>query len=138
MKEIILKGKNYLLVEVTIDAYSFRYKKMPDKQKQLVGTIKDEDGNIGTCYIRENPQGKLIGVLSDILKNENICKRLVENFNYKTLDKWGNELIMWKDYNYQFDNEELFDIDYATDSFLSYLQSIGLDLSKNWVLIQKL
>lgn len=77
MKEITLNNQNYILVKVPDDAYDFRYKIMPDKQKQLVGTVKDGDGNIGTCYINENPQGKIIGKISDILKNETVCKELV-------------------------------------------------------------
>ena len=124
MQEIKLNGKNYLLVEVPNGAFDFRYKIMPDEQKQLVGTIKDEDGNIGTCYIRDITQGRIIGTISNIIKDENVCKGLIEE----------NREFLYK--NYISDNDKA-GFNNATNSFLSYLQSIDLDMTKEYLLIEK-
>jgi len=131
MKEITLNNKEYLLVEIPFDTYDIRYKTMPDNTKQLVGTIKDNSGNIGTCYIRENPQGKLVGKISDILKDEDIC----HNLAYNELKSVGYVYLDWQ----QPDNEKRpYKFDNPSDSFTSYLQSINLDLTKQYLLIQKL
>jgi len=130
MKEITLNNKNYLLVEVPNDAYDFRYKIMPDEQKQLIGTIKDDNGNIGTCYIRENPQGKTIGIISDILKDEDICEGLVESspseICKKRIGTYGFKV-------YDHPHTTAFT---ATYSFQSWIQSIDLDMTKSYALIE--
>jgi len=127
MQEITLKGKNYLLVEV------------PDKAEKVDywnnNTIFKYLG-VNINKLLSEKAHKIIGKISHILKDEDICKELVEFYDYKESNKWFIELIMWKDYNFQLNEEELFDFDFARDSFLSYLQSINLDLTKNWILIK--
>ena len=124
----MLNNLNYLLGEVPDDAYDFRYKTMPDEQKQLVGNIKDEDGNIGTCYINDNPQGEIIGKISNILKDEDVCKGLVKEGSY--MKTYHNYITN--------DTHKSNQLPTATKSFSSYLHSIDLDLNKSWLLIQKL
>jgi len=131
MQEITLKGKNYLLVEVPgglmqINVFDtcYSYYVLTDEMERVIDFEEMES------------EKELIGVLYDILKDEDICKELVESHTYKTPNKWGKELIMWKDYNFQLNEEELFDFDFARQAFMSYLQSINLDLTKNWTLIK--
>jgi len=137
VKEITLKNKKYLLVEVPDDAENF--------------TLEDNDGITYDSFSEEIKTGKpwgfidlekssyeIVGTISNILKAEDICKGLVENFTMyvgsQRLQKLGavDKLV----YNNYID--EQVPKSKATDSFLSYLQSINLNLSKSWLLIQKL
>ena len=150
MQEITLNDKKYLLVVVPTDGKNFKTSIWSDNST----TLEFQSNTFVMEYdsfeinVSEEKQLKeitlsmnriktmIIGKISDILKHEMMCKDLVEFFNYKTPDKWGKELIMWKDYNYHFNNEDLFDFDYAKQSFLSYIQSINLDMTKEYLLIK--
>jgi len=152
MIEITLNNKNYLLVEVPEDGKNYKVGIWSDNSTTLEfqsDTFKmdydsyeinvSEKNQLKEITLSMNSiKTKLIGKISDILKDEDICKELVEFYDYKASNKWFTELIMWKDYNFQLNEEEVFDFDYARDSFLSWTQSINLDLSKNWILIKKL
>jgi len=153
MKQVTLNNQNYLLVEVPADAYDFNWNCLYDWKNYLLTFFikgqpqtfsnKDKYYFDSRCQymgsnINSNYLPKIIGKISDILKDEAVCKGLVESHNYKTPNKWNKDLIMYRDYNYNFNDEKLFDFDYSKHSFLSYLQSINLDMDKEYVLIQKL
>lgn len=114
MKEIKLNNREYLLVD-----------------------IEDDDDiifdGIESRIMSYHKEYKKIGKVSDILKDEDVCKGLVELFSITRLSQFG-----YKDYLKSIPNAENFTCKTATDSFLSYLQSIDLDLNKEYLLIQKL
>jgi len=137
MKEIILNNKNYLLVDLS-DLPNPRFFVIQDykKKKRLEITIDKRNASIFnnkldfTNYYVSLKKGDytIIGSVFDILKNEDICKGLVKEgsymrtyHNYITNDTHkSNQLLT------------------ATDSSLSYLQSIDLDMTKEYLLIHKL
>jgi len=138
MKEITLNNKNYLLVEVPDDAHDF-YINDIGCIRYSIGSMSSVIEPIKIGKYLEKDNDKLIGKISDILKDEEICKGLVENIEfgdkeiyYKLL--YNNYIANCRDYR------DIIDAAYekATDSFLSYLQSIDLDLNKNYLLIEKL
>jgi len=63
-----------------------------------------------------------VGRVSDILKDEEICKTLVEE----------NKEFLYE--NYMSDNAKA-GFNNATASFKSWLESIGLDMNKQWLMI---
>ncbi len=70
MKEITpfkIGEESYLAVVVDRNAYSFRYKIMPDNSKVFVGSIKDEDDHVGTMYCNHVPTSYFI--LGEITKD---------------------------------------------------------------------
>jgi hypothetical protein len=125
MQEIPLNNKEYLLVEVPDDATDFRY------DSWFTRYINHSKGGI-----KLDVNTKIIGKISDILKDEDICKGLVESKRIK--ESWNSSMTTV--YLNYIPKEDLIGIycQQATDSFLSYLQSINLDLIKSWLLIQKL
>jgi len=132
MKEIKLNNEEYALFKVNKEDYNFHIK--DGEFQHLCWT----DLNSKTCQTYDESyfynKYKIIGVLSDILKDEDICKELVEEIvedEYQGYKHYHNKGIM---------NENDWCSHYieATDSFLSYLQSIDLDLTKQFLLIQKL
>lgn len=121
MKEIILNNQNYLLVEIPDDATNERiyiegtlFVDTPLKKAVIICNLKT------SC--------KIIGALSNILKDEEICKGLVNIILTSTLS-----IIYYESFDR---NRNSFYK--ATDSFLSYLQSIDLDMTKQYLLIQKI
>jgi len=127
------KGDTLLLIEVPLDAYDLRYKTMPDDTKQLVGSIKDDNGNIGTCYIRENPIGEIIGTTST-LTDEGV-EPFVESKRIK--ESW-NDTMTTVYLNYNNPNDELIGkyVKLPLESWNSFLQHNRVDLSKNWVVLK--
>lgn len=138
MKKITLNGKEYLLLDIPDDTI----------RKKLGIFCGDKNVNwklTKLCkkpFINFNANGKviynerlpitfqylLIGKISDIVNDEDVCKELVEQ-------QWGTN---YKDYDKVGKQNNPFMFEKATDSFLSYLQSIGLDMTKQYLLIQKL
>lgn len=56
------------------------------------------------------------GLVSEI--NEDLAEKIVDKHQYNKLDRFGNILVMYKDYGFEkVNNEELFDIDFAKQSF---------------------
>jgi hypothetical protein len=112
MKVIILNNKNYLLVEVPDDAYDFNI---------LSPNYENWDGNyliakpdthllLDKVY-RNNHQ--IIGLLSDIIKDEDICKGLMIK------DNWANPYShLWTKHNAD-KEKECWWVSTASDSFLS-------------------
>jgi len=128
MKEIILNNKSYLLVEVPDNATNFRF---AGNETYLFCTLN----NIDTPVIHYDFLNcQILSTIEDILKDENICKRLVEVYTSETLDIFGRVITLYRDYkNVIID----FDFECAIDSFQSWLESIELDITKSWVLILK-
>jgi hypothetical protein len=137
MREITLNNKNYLLVRVPNDVTWFEI-----SENNLGNFINKELGIVSQQFLEYGrdkikyydadnfylPKGKwkIVGKISDILKDEDICKGLVEDFIFNKIEGFTN-------YLYEFIPELK-----ATDSFLSWLESIELDLTKQFLLIQKL
>jgi len=121
MKEITLNNKNYLLVEVSDDAFDFNV-----AAGNIMFLYHDLDihPNGFELIKYDNNDLLLIGKISDILKDEEICKGLVEE----------NKAFLYK--NYMSDNDKA-GFNNATFSFISYLQSINLDMSKEYLFIRK-
>jgi len=138
MKEITLNNQDYLLVEVPSDAVNIRFIHIDDwKLKHLVFDCGKEK-----CYSSDFIDAKLIteiiGKVSDILKDEEICKGLVESYDYQKNKPLNPNIdyVYYKDYTFDFKDEELFDIDRAIYSFQSWLESICLELTKEWIMIK--
>ena len=111
MKEITLNNKEYKLIPI-------------DKSDDIM--FDNIEGRIMSFH-----KGyKKIGRISDILKDEDIC----HNLAYNELKSVGYVYLDWQ----QPDNEKRpYKFDKSTDSFLSYLKSIDLDITKQYLLIQK-
>jgi len=112
MKEITLNNKEYKLIPI-------------DKSDDIM--FDDIEGRIMSFH-----KGyKKIGRISDILKDEDICKGLVGLPLFK-YDIYNNGKLIW------IPIEKVDGFKWkATDSFLSYLISIKLYLTKEYLLIQK-
>ena len=133
MKETILKNKRHLLVQIADDAIKIKvfntcycYCVLNDDMERVIDFDDMES------------EKHLVGTLSDILKDEDVCKGLVESYDYqKNIPHNPNiDYVRYKEYTCDFKDEELFDISKAKGSFLSYLKSINLDLSKKYILIK--
>lgn len=76
-KQIELTDKTVLVVGLPSDVYDVRFKTMPDESREFCGSIKDNLGNLGTCYINEIPKGfELVGIHPELTEEE--CKMIVE------------------------------------------------------------
>lgn len=133
MKEIKIQDKTYLFIEIPADAYDFRYKIMPDNTKQLIATIKDENGNIGICYINENPIGEIISTTKDISEEQYIQYLTGKSYLYST-DITG----AWEGQVYSIDEDEETVALTAKESLKSLIQANGLDVSKNYLILRKI
>jgi hypothetical protein len=133
MKEITLNNKEYLLVEVPNDAYDFY---LSNNRHVGYTTLYFWSSLIRKHHNNTNQLSKeawdikrdnytIVGKLSNILKDEDVCKGLVDKSN-KGTKRYKN----YKTFRYGSIT--------AVKSFLSYLQSIHLNLTKSWILIQKL
>jgi hypothetical protein len=121
----LIHGKvPFIAVPVPGDAKDYRYKIMPDDTKQLVGTIYA--GQIkGTVYVRDNPQGTILGKLSELTEEQ--CAELVEFIS-------SERHIFYKDYDPFSKDNYIYGA--AKESLKSLLQSNGLNL-KSWVVAPK-
>lgn len=131
MQEITLNNKQYILYPIQENEHSF-FKQNYKSHSVLSFKIGNKGGNGAyndpNLYIGY----EIIGKISDILKNEDICKRLVENHpNLGYRDYHPDAFIILENWtaNWRFSK--------ATDSFLSYLQSINLDMTKEYLIILK-
>ena len=112
MKEITLNNKKYKLILI-------------NKYDDIMFD------NIEGRIISFHKGYKKIGRISDILKDEDICKGLMIK------DNWSKPYShLWTKHNAD-KEKECWWVSTATDSFLSYLQSIDLDLTKEYLLIKK-
>ena len=125
MKEIQTKSGKILCVEVPDDAYSIRFIPTGD----LVYKVKDEPYQSLTNVMkgRVSITCKLIGKLSELTDKD--CEEFVE-FNYPfdgQYDKvFRNYLKLAR--NYLFNS--------AKESFISLLQSEGIDTGKEYLIIR--
>jgi len=132
MKQITLNNKEYLLVEVSNDAKNIKYNHTPDwKLKHLVFTC-EKDTWYSADFIDAKLVVKIIGKLGDILKDEEICKGLVESINmcdgHFTSKKSHKEYINYHGGHYYLS---------AVESMYSWLKSIKLDMTKEYALIEQ-
>lgn len=133
MIEINLPTGNYIFVEVTADAYDFRYKIMPDGAKQLVATVKDSGNNVGICYIRENPIGEIISTTKDITEEQ--CADIVYHHIVRETKYYSNYLPFYgRDFRDVIDNS----FKTAKESFQSLLQANNLNITKNYLIVKKI
>jgi len=129
MQEIILNNKNYILINLGKASWN------PNLPSHITHPMEDGRTISEPIYTEffDKPgsqryiinKSEIIGMVSNILKDEDICEGLVkkvmngqhyQNYNYKSItDRW---------------------VKTATDSLLSYLQSIDLDLTKEYLLIK--
>ena len=132
MQKVTLNNKNYLLVEVPDDAKNIRFNHTANwKSKHLVFNCGKEK-----CYSADFIDAKLvvkiIGKLGDILKDEEICKGLVESINmcdgHFTSKKSHKEYINYHGGHYYLS---------AVESMYSWLKSIKLDMTKEYALIEQ-
>ena len=126
MQEIQLKSKNYLLVEVPKSNKNFSNFYTSDAGNLFgINNITKEQQqcdlylNLSNCIV--------IGIISEIVKDEDICKVLVEG-GFCSTNGW----FLYEDYLNENDSFVK-----ATDSFQSWTESIDLDLTKSWALILK-
>jgi len=134
MQEITLNNQNYLLVE-TRKGYTCRISMHNDHLRCMEDTIGNSSrmNYIDLPEINEDQEYKLIGKISDILKDEDVCKGLILKIDFE--HPIDSNKIVGSSYN-DYTNDENFH-NKATDSFQSYLRSINLDMSKQYLLIKK-
>lgn len=146
--QFTIRNKNYILIEVPSDFIPQKYGALDARNNIIWGknskgtstiTIKDEE-----YLIEYGTKDLILGKLSKILQNEELCSEIVEQhnsffwkvprfYNYLKYPKANiNELTK----SIPYDN--LFEFFKATDSFKSFLQSINVDMSKEYLLISKL
>lgn len=161
MIQFNLKNKDYLLVEVpsnitfweildnTLGNYITKALNL-NQQFLSYGKFKESDKLVTVQFSTNSdnfylPKGKwnIINKLSEVLQNEKLCSDIVEQhnsffwkvprfYNYLKYPKVNiNELLK----SIPYDN--LFEFFKATDSFKSFLQSINVDMSKEYLLISK-
>lgn len=74
------------------------------------------DETVYSKRIGREPNTKFAGLVSDI--SEKLAEKIVDKHQYNQIDRFGNLLVMYKDYGFErVNNEELFDIDFAKQSF---------------------
>ena len=110
MIDILLNNKQYFLHPFSEGSYGFQLHGF-NKTNNLLYYLKD---GYAVNIKLEHDQNIIIGKISDIINDNNICVTLVERHVY------DNKLIMYKDYMYNYDNEELYDIDFPKDSFKTF------------------
>jgi len=131
MIQFNLKNKSYILIEVPSDAYDFTLK--------TSGLTMDRSGYY---YLSWKPDRKIqhkfsqkepvdiVGKLSEVLQNEELSSEIVDSLQ----EGFGKDgMYKYKLYN---DRPDVFS-DKATHSFKSFLQSINVDMSKEYLLISK-
>ena len=124
-------NKKVFLLEAPTNGYWFRYKEMPDGELQLVSSIKDENGNEGTCYITKNPKGIILGLLKYL--SEETCKKFVES---KRIKKSWNSDMSDVYINYKSDDITNMYTELAHESFITLLQSKGIKTNRNLLVIE--
>lgn len=134
-REIKLNGKEYLLIEVPSIKLEFRihsrYLVMGIDERDVVSKIKKiNEGDTKGFYVLPNFDYKVIDTISTL--NETKCKELVESIN--VCDGHFTSKKSHKEYkNYHGGHSYL----YAFESFMSYLRSTSLDMTKEYLLLQK-
>jgi len=130
MKEITLNNQDYLLVEVPNDAHDF-YINDIGCIRYSIGSMSSVIEPIILGKYLEKDKYNLIGKISNIVKDEEICKGLVEhhpNLDYRNYNPDAFTILANWAANWKFNK--------ATDSFQSWLKSIDLDMSKQWIMIK--
>jgi hypothetical protein len=138
MQEIILDNREYILVEVPDGAYNCQTWNhgVGFKHNNLEG-FRDTNGflHLHTGLGRRR-NTVCLGMISNILKDEKICKGLVESKRIK--ESWSDNMAtVYLNYSRKLSLIGLY-CQQSTDSFLSYLESVDLDMTKEYLLIQKL
>ena len=124
-------NKKVFLIEVPTDLYWFRYKEMPDGELQLVASVRDNSCNDGTCYFNENPKGEILGLLKYL--SEEQCKKFVES---KRIKKSWNSDMSDVYINYKSDHVTNMYTELSQESFVTLLESKGIDTNKNLLVIE--
>lgn len=147
--QFTIRNKNYLLIEVPSDVTwweivdnslgSFITKTLSlNSQFLIYGKSSKILGKIvnNKQYVNPNnfylPEGKwdIINKLSEILQNEELCSEIVESY--------GNPEKRYIDYMNYVSKLKSCDFSTAAGSFKSFIQSINVDMSKEYLLIQKI
>jgi len=135
MKKVMINSKIYLLIEVPDNAYSFREKVFNSGGHFIMFEPRVQPHlflqSIKLGRTKKSDKFKIVGLISDIIKDEKICHTLALN-ELKSLGYIYLDCL-------QPDSEKRpYKLDKASDSFISYLKFIKTDLSKQYVLIQKI
>lgn len=134
-----LGEKEYVFIEVpnntiitdTRNLYSTPYI-LEFKDGSIVLFEKDNDKTIyqGNALLKN--QSQIISTTNNI--TEELAESIVDKFVY------NEKVTTYKDYMYLLGinplNEELFDYMTAVDSFKSFMNSLDLDITKNYILIE--
>jgi len=122
MQEVTLNNKKYLLIEVPEYSSDFEI------DNNYLSFKMPSDGfgyDSFECIKLDCTNLETVGLISDIIGDEYLCKTLVEE----------NKQFLYK--NYMSDNDKA-GFNNATESFKSWVEAINLDLTKEYLLINKL
>lgn len=123
-----------IVIEVTEDAYNEQITSSVSLDfKQMLYLIYSHNTNVNLVFLGESTCSydllKVLGKLSELSEEE--CIGLIEYKNENPLD--------WKFFNYQIKMFDENNIDFtAKESFISLLQSQGVDTSKHLLILEKL
>jgi len=133
MREIRLNDKEYLLLDIPDNVYDFCLHTI------FISANQGSEYELPVDWFSDNfvnhnfeRDYAVRGKIADILKDECICEGLVEK------DDMGNDCSGYVKYTTGKNNLTWSMYKNATDSFYSWLKSINLDMTKEYVLIQKL
>lgn len=130
-KEIIVNNKTYLFVEISNDAHSFREKLMMDGAGLYVSfepRIEPYSALQSVKISKDNKENyQIISTTKDITEEK--CKNIIE---YKGHTPW------FKNYVKGLAGIYWFEFLTAKKSLQSLIQSNGLDISKNYLILLKL
>ena len=121
MKEVNLPSGDYTFIEVLDDAKQF-----DDAYKQLL-EFKDENNNIGISYNNRALVMQMISTTNDITEEQ--CESIVGFIN----NPENNGDIPYKNYNHNF-----LGVETAKESLQSLIQSVGLDIKLNYLILKKI
>lgn len=139
-----LKNKDYILVEVPSDASDFvlRTSGLTMDRSGYYHLSWKPDRKIQHAFSQKESIN-IVGKLSEVLQNEELCSEIVEQHNsfFWKVSRFYNYLkypkVNINKLTKSFPYENLFEFFKATDSFKSFLQSINLDMGKEYLLISK-
>lgn len=139
MIQFDLKNKNYILIEVPSDAYDFSFRRNNQiiyLRKNVINPLTGIEKSViidipNTKYGFVVKDWSIVGKLSEVLQNKELCKQLMEKYNWsRPYSHLWTKFVKDK-------KKEAWWTSKATDSFKSFLQSINVDMSKEYLLISK-
>ena len=140
MKEIQVKNKTYLFVEITNDAHDLGMETECEVSYRI-SSGEYKRINTSSLNFSFNVNG-ILGFIKDITEKQ--AESIVEKFEQKI--GWRldgdksklNSIVLFQNYNYEKPVPVTFLLSTAKESLQSLIQANGLDVNKNYLILQKL